>query len=112
MTVVAWALCIAALLTNALAIRALFARDRFATWKRRCFTAAAFLFCAIAITTVVGIVVAPREATPTAPDKARRLAEGISEIMNGIAFAALTSALPLVAGFVLRRRDVKSQGHP
>ena len=67
MTIVDWVLCIAALLTNGLAIRALFARDRFKTWKRRCFIAAALLFCAVTITSVVSVVRAPAAAPAPKP---------------------------------------------
>lgn len=106
MTIVAWALAIAALGANVLAIRALFARDRFAIWKRRCLVAAALLVCAIVIASTINfIVMDPPPAMPMASDKARRLAEAISEFINGTVFVVLVATLPLVAGFVLRGRE-------
>jgi len=108
MTIVAWALCIAALGANALAIRALFARDRFPIWMRRCFIAAALLVCAIAMTNFLTFITMPPLPSPAASEKARRLAQGISEMINSVAFASLTVALPLIAGFVLRRRARKA----
>jgi hypothetical protein len=112
MTIVAWALFIAALLANVLAVRALFARDRLAIWMRRCFVAAALLFCAIAITSFVVFITMPPLPSSLASEKARRLAEMISETINTAAFASLTCALPLVAGFVLHRRARRAENAP
>lgn len=111
MTIPAWALCIAALGANVLAVRALFARDRFEIWKRRCLTAAALLFCGIAITNFVTFITMPSlPPSSMASEKARRLAEGISEIINSLAFASVTCAVPLIAGFILRKRAHRAQG--
>jgi hypothetical protein len=108
MTFIAWALGIAALVANALAIRALFARDRLQTWMRRCFTAAALLFGGIALATFAALLADPPASSMTG-EKARLLAETLSFVINDVVVAAVTCALPLIAGFVLLSRARRSK---
>ena len=72
--------------------------------------AAALLFCGIALANFVAFVTQPPLPSSMASEKARRLAEGISEMINSIVFASATCTLPLIAGLVLRSRARRAKG--
>ena len=104
-----WVLWVAVLAINVGAIFALVAlrradRARLARWKRLCFASAASVFGLCVGLFLLGAILTNPDSSSGA-ERSRFLANVISEGINSFVFAMVTSLLPLIATFVLRRRE-------
>ncbi len=111
MILLGWFFWVAALALNAHAIYALLATRRadataLKRAARRCL-ASALAICGLIVVgelVAVAIIMQPPDGATPASERARYLANTISEAINAITFAVIATIVPLIATFVLNRR--------